>query len=373
MVKRVLGRATSSGGDETHETDHATPAVADPRVLRSRYHTVKTILYDEREDLTRADSEKFISIIKEVESLHQLVTKPREQVADAEALLDIASTLMTSVLAHNKEGITASCFVNCILSDFRKPSGNGSSSISWRDIGNAVSHVFQRSPRCCTMIGPMNADVKRRKVYQRQKRGNPTDNDTPKELGDAVVEEETETVKNVATMFNILKKKRRVRLEYLVLNGNSFSQTVENVFALSFLVKDGRVEIKVNEEGHHLVSPRNAPAAKAIASGTVTYCHLIFRFDFKDWKLMKEVVGNGEELMPHRFPADYVSNNLQLEEPQATTGTTPIRKFSRNRGLVIREQPVGTDSSSRSIAEDSAEFDYAASASATRKGERKLI
>lgn len=79
------------------------------------------------------------------------VKNPREQVADAEALLDIANTLMTSVRAHNKEGITASDFVTRILSDFRQQSGNGSSSISWRDIGNAVSHVFQRSPRCYTM------------------------------------------------------------------------------------------------------------------------------------------------------------------------------------------------------------------------------
>ncbi|KAK9921694.1 hypothetical protein M0R45_030196 [Rubus argutus] len=365
MVKRELGCASSSGRDEP---DHAM-AVADPRALRSRYHTVKTILYDEREDVTRADSEKFNSIINEVESLHQLVKNPREQVADAEALLDIANTLMTSVRAHNKEGITASDFVTGILSDFRQQSGNGSSSISWRDIGNAVSHVFQRSPRCYTMIGPMNADLKRRKAYKRRKRGNPTDNDTPKELVDAVVEEETETVKNVATMFNILKKKRRVRLENLVLNGNSFAQTVENVFALSFLAKDGRVEIKVNEEGHHL--RRECSCCQSNASGAVAYCHLVFRFDFKDWKLMKEVVGAGEELMPHRFPAN-VANNSQSEELRATAGTTPIRTFSRNRGLVLREQPVGTDGS-QSIAEDSPECDYVAGAAAIRKGKRKLI
>lgn len=41
MVKRELGCASSSGRDEP---DHAT-VVADPRALRSRYHTVKTILY----------------------------------------------------------------------------------------------------------------------------------------------------------------------------------------------------------------------------------------------------------------------------------------------------------------------------------------
>lgn len=83
--------------------------------------------------------------------------KPREQVADAEALLDITNTLVTSVKAHSSEGITPSDFVTCLLRDFGEQSGPGGSRedgrnlICWKDVGIAVSHVFQRGPKCCTM------------------------------------------------------------------------------------------------------------------------------------------------------------------------------------------------------------------------------
>ncbi|KAK9069208.1 hypothetical protein SSX86_013324 [Deinandra increscens subsp. villosa] len=333
VSKGSKGQNDHTEGDDQNESNGV-----ERRVLRSRYLAVKNLISDKRDDITRTDSDKFNSIIDEVESLHQLVQKPREQVADAEALLDITNTLMTSVKAQSNEGLTAGDFVSCVLKNFGQLGGGGDdirNSVRWKDIGIAVSNVFLKCDGCCTMLGPMNSEVKQRKVATQRRQSRPTEKARPEELAASTTEQKTDTDKNMATMFNVLRKNRNVKLENLVLNRNSFAQTVENLFALSFLAKDGRAEIKVNEEGCHLVSPRNAPAANAVASKEVSYTHFIFRFDFRDWKLMLESVTDGEELMPHRNPST---------DPSTVLPSTPIRKLSRNRGLVLQEQAVVEDS-----------------------------
>ncbi|XP_055808924.1 non-structural maintenance of chromosomes element 4 homolog A-like [Solanum dulcamara] len=369
---RSNGAAAGPSNSNNNTSSVEEETVIGRRVLRSHYLNFKNRISDERDNISTVDSDRFKSIIEEVERLHQQVQKPREQVADAEALLDITNTLVTTVKAHSNGGVTPSDFVSCLLRDFGHEGGSSrrteedGNSIHWNNVGRAVSHVFRGSPGCCSMIGPMNTEIKQHNPVVRKRRVMPTESERPEELDETDGEGKTDTDKNMATMFQILRRHKSAKLENLILNRQSFAQTVENLFALSFLIKDGRADITVDDKGCHRVSPRNAPASNAVLSGEVSYNHFVFRFDFQDWKLMLASVAVGDELMPHRNEADIPANSQPASntvDNEQAVSTTPIRKLSRNRGLVLQEQTV---------VEDSPESDNSARAAAIRKGKRKL-
>ncbi|KAI3721943.1 hypothetical protein L2E82_32963 [Cichorium intybus] len=275
-------------------------------VLRSGYLSIQRFIRDRRDEIAAAGSKKFISLIDEVNGMHHLVKKPREQVSDAEALRDLASTLVTSIRVHSTGSVTPSLFVSSLISQFGKNERTGiteSAQILWKDIGLHASPLFMTFHGSCTMLGHMKQDTNPPKVLVTRKRRRSSVKEEkvkPEELDETISKEKTQTEKIIATMFDILKRNKNVGLENIILNRVSFAQTVENLFALSFLVKDGRVIITVDEKGFHHVSPRNAPSASMISSGKVAYSHFIFRFDFNDWKLMKDLMAEGSELMPHR-------------------------------------------------------------------------
>ncbi|KAM3324488.1 hypothetical protein P3S67_005640 [Capsicum chacoense] len=89
--------------------------------------------------------------MKEIESSHNEVKKPREQVADAEALFDLARTLVTSVRSHYTDGITPYMFSSSLLrvygSQSAKRHSQNANTLRWKKIGRAVSPIFS-NVRC---------------------------------------------------------------------------------------------------------------------------------------------------------------------------------------------------------------------------------
>ncbi|WJX15032.1 hypothetical protein P8452_05224 [Trifolium repens] len=241
----------------------------------------------------------------------------------------------SSVLSFSNSSVTPSQFVSSLLKHYAHPPNT---SIDWQKLGIAVSPIFLTVHGSSTMLGPMENQLKQRKAIVSRKRAA-----RPEQLDDAVGGEKTDTDKNMSTMFNILREKKRVLLEHLILNRISFAQTVENLFTLSFLVKDGRAEIIMDKNRLHYVSPKNAPAANAVMSKEVSYTHFVFRYDFNDWKIMKDIVAEGEELMPQRIQYSNVVDSqadMSGDDSQSALPVTPIRKISRNRGRVLQEENI---------------------------------
>ncbi|XP_073288616.1 non-structural maintenance of chromosomes element 4 homolog A-like [Primulina huaijiensis] len=320
------------------------------RTIRSYYREIENRVNEEKDEIAHVYSDKFMVIMNEVETMHQHVSKPREQVADAETLLGLTSSLVASVKMHISGGVTPAEFLSCLIREFgRQKSIKGIAGaepiISWKNIGDRVSSIFMNGHSCMTMIGPMKNELKQRKLTVRAKRSRTKGKSRPEEL-EKVAEVITDTDRNMLTMFDVLKKEKKTKVENLMFNRNSFAQTVENLFALSFLVKDGRVHIDVDENGSQIAMPRNGPSAEDIENGVVTSHQFIFRFDFDDWKLKKSHVPEGKELMPHRdaifgeakqepnckgfSQVDSISNGSQ------PIYTLPVKKFSRNFGRFMQ-------------------------------------
>ncbi|XP_073157940.1 non-structural maintenance of chromosomes element 4 homolog A-like [Henckelia pumila] len=331
------------------------------RTIRSHYREIENRINEEKDEITNGYSDKFMAIMNQVEIMHQHVSKPREQVADAETLLGLTSSLVASVKTHTSGGVTPAEFLSCLIREFGRRKGikriSGSDPIiSWKNIGDLVSSIFMNGHTCMTMIGPMKNELKPRKLVVRAKRSRTKRDARPKEL-EKVAEVVMDTDRNMRTMFEVLKKEKNAPVENLMFNRNSFAQTVENLFALSFLVKDERVHIDVDENGSQIAMPRNGPSAEDIKNGVVASHQFIFRFDFDDWKLMKNLVPEGKELMPHRdtvfgeakqepnyngfSQVDSIPTDSQLiHAPQ-------VKKFSRNFGHIMQISEfteVGDDS-----------------------------
>ena len=83
-----------------------------------------------------------------------------------------------------------------------------------------------------------------------------------------------ETKRRVEELYRLLQQHGPISIHRLLINPQSFGQTVENWFHLSFLVKDGRVKVTSGTDGmlmlRTLQCPVNPARSRTMGSSLVT-------------------------------------------------------------------------------------------------------
>ena len=170
--------------------------------------------------------------------------------------------------------------------------------------------------------------MKERKAAQRR----PRDEKAPQARPDAL-DNALETGTAQAETERAIKAMRRVLRAHpggvdaftLCYNGACFAQTVENLFTLSFLVKDGRVELKrgPGDRGVLVSMAEDQPVAEDFRSGRAAAMQFVFRLDVADWEAARPRMPK-QPLMPHREPHTEAQTAKQAgkqpREPELPSG-----------------------------------------------------
>lgn len=170
--------------------------------------------------------------------------------------------------------------------------GPGRHKFNWRMFGMSVGECMRTTPRVSFMLGAVEKEVKEKKKGERTVRKGVKDieakMETPDEIEDGAGTEQTKDatelrVRAMEKALNKLPLRNGGTADIIpfLVNPRSFTQTAENFFDFSFLIKRGAYGLSQSEDGLLLVKETDEnQAAEAGSHGN----QCILSLDMQEWK-----------------------------------------------------------------------------------------
>ncbi|KAJ1729377.1 hypothetical protein LPJ61_003556 [Coemansia biformis] len=178
----------------------------------------------------------------------------------------------------------------------------------WAAVGAAAARVGRQAPRLAYMYGPLTTTAReRRRADGTQRAKTQTDGATQQGSAPALIEtmdesdvrrQENQTTRQVQRIHRILSEAGSLNLFRLVINPLSFAQSVENIFYVSFLIRDGRAYID-DSSGQPMIEACEPPQPEDYQSG-LTKKQLIFTLDQLTWREIVDAYAIASPVIPHR-------------------------------------------------------------------------
>ncbi|KIM40209.1 hypothetical protein M413DRAFT_446375 [Hebeloma cylindrosporum] len=290
------------------------------RGVRKSYRSLTKKIEDHKGNPNDFTTEDLLSQVHQADQLFNKVKGPQEATLDSHLLL-MASNMGAQKARAMKSGSGAfdvDDFVSKLLqfmggqksledalpddSDAEDLEDN-LSPLNWERIGRKAMAKSRRAPALNFMLGPLSIEQKKRAQIKRSKlEKNKEDERRPQELKEEdISRSQNETTKNVLTLQAILDEIGTVNLFKFVVNPKDFAQSVENIFYLSFLIRDGRVAFET-QEGEPVIFACAAPGDEDYEGG-LKKRQMVLDFDMATWKRAIDVFNITEPMIPARPPA----------------------------------------------------------------------
>ncbi|KAK6185614.1 hypothetical protein SNE40_007810 [Patella caerulea] len=295
------------------------------REIRHKYRTFIEDMERDKHDLINPESDSLNERLKQADELYKPVKMTREAALDSQALVLIANMGRQKAQALNTEFVkfqpvefveklVAKTFLcGNVLED------RTISTEKWCSLGKAVQPSFKRCPPFRFINGSFErGEVQVRK--ERVKKIKEKDNTVDKATVPVQVQRVQDTDKMEATTAEVERIFAKLQECYKISKNNplcyfefvtnpfSFGQTVENIFYVSFLVRDGLVKIFLDEDKLPVIEPIENKEAEG-SDKSEKNKQVIVSLTPADWKEIVKTFGITDCVIPNRPSAGVAKKN----------------------------------------------------------------
>nr|XP_057915222.1 non-structural maintenance of chromosomes element 4 homolog A [Doryrhamphus excisus] len=312
--------ASSVGSTDVQDGDNDTDLRKD---IRSKYRDLIESVQRNRDDILSPFNNKLIDVLEEANTLFENVRQTREAALDAKFLV-VATDLgqeKASQLVAEGTAFDTSAFAEHLLSFMglnRLENGREEQerdqvegylpSDAWHRLAKRAESCFLTAPTFHYMMGSFHAEPpppKQRIERQRKapsaeaKRIMPTQLKKMEESQQEATEKEVERILACLKSYHQDDPSSPISYYEFVIDPNSFSRTVENIFHTSFLIRDGLAQMCLDSSKLPCIAPVEEMEMEAGGSSRQNQC--IISISPKSWKELVDAFDITEAMIPPKI------------------------------------------------------------------------
>ncbi|KAM4636161.1 non-structural maintenance of chromosomes element 4 homolog A isoform 1-T2 [Discoglossus pictus] len=309
---------TANGGLGASEWDDT-----NRRQIRHQYRELMQTMQHNREDMLSSRNNKLTEALEEANKLFSGVSRAREAVLDAQFLV-LASNLgkeKASQLHADMTLFDPTSFAEDLLSfmGLNRIENAGSDSEdegcatgflpadAWQKLGTEADKYFKRTPTFHYMLGSFKTEppVVRQRI-ERQKKDNKAEEKRvmPAQLKKMDESHQEATEKEVERILGFLqtyfKEDPDTPISFFdfVIDPNSFARTVENIFHVSFIIRDGFARIRLDHDRLPVIEPVAQENEQNVDKDNQPRYQGVISLSHQDWKEIVETFEITEPMIP---------------------------------------------------------------------------